>query len=526
MKKISRALLSVSDKTRLVELAKELADLGVELLSTGGTAKTLRQAELQVIDVSEFTGFPEILDGRVKTLHPKIHGGILAQRDNPEHNKAVAEHSINYIDLVIVNLYPFRQTIEKPNVSLEEAIENIDIGGPSLIRAAAKNYQDVAVIVDPEDYPAILLELKEHNGILSEQTRQNLAAKAFTHTSLYDLTIANYLTKLTGQDKIAFSGKTADKMPNQLVLSLKEKQALRYGENPHQQAMLYVDDLTAETGIASATQLQGKELSYNNFLDLDAAWALVSEFDKTACVIIKHTNPCGVAIGINAKDAFERARATDPVSAFGGIIAINTTIDKETAQAMSDLFVEAIIAPAFSQDAKDIFASKKNLRLLVLEKEEKQSQNLLEIKHISGGYLVQTKDTEKLLIENAKVVTKKQPTKEQLLALDFAWKICKHVKSNAIVYAGEEQLIGVGAGQMSRIDSVRFGATKAQLSLVGSVLASDAFFPFRDSIDEVKKYGITAIIQPGGSIRDKEVIDAADEHQLIMVFTGVRHFKH
>lgn len=528
MRKITRALLSVSNKTGILELASGLIELGVELLSTGGTAKALRDAGLKVIDVAEVTGFPEILDGRVKTLHPNIHAGILAQRSNIEHENTLTAHSIAYIDLVIVNLYPFRETIAKEDVTFAEAVENIDIGGPSMIRAAAKNHEDVTVVVDPEDYKKVLSEMAENSGSISINTKKKMAAKAFTHTALYDLAIANYLGKVTGEKEIVFGGAVAEEMPKQLVLNLEVLQPLRYGENPHQMASLYTDVLNSESGIAKAEQLQGKELSYNNFLDADAAWNLVNEFSETTCVIIKHTNPCGVAFGKTAKEAFERARATDPVSAFGGIIAYNVDVDGETAEAMKDLFVEAVIAPNFLPSALEIFANKKNLRLLAaktLATKNKQS-NLLEIKHISGGYLVQTKDSYQLSGENTKVVSKLQPTEEQMTALDFAWKICKHVKSNAIVYANAGQLIGVGAGQMSRVDSVRFGATKAQLSLLGGVMASDAFFPFRDSIDEAKKYGITAIIQPGGSIRDAEVIAAADEHNLAMVFTGIRHFKH
>lgn len=529
MKKITRALLSVSNKSGIIELAQGLIALGIELISTGGTAKTLKEAGLKVMDVAEVTNSPEILDGRVKTLHPKIHAGILAKRDDDQHQATIKAHSISYIDLVIVNLYPFCETIRKEGVSFSEAIENIDVGGPSMIRAAAKNHTDVGVVIDPEDYKTLLSELTENNCQLTNATKQKLAAKAFAHTALYDLAIANYFGQITNEQDIAFSGMVRSQMPKHLVLSLTQNESLRYGENPHQMAALYSDSLVIETGVATAKQLQGKELSYNNLLDLDAAWTLVSEFSETACVIIKHTNPCGVAFGKNAKEAFELAKATDPVSAFGGIIAFNVPVDKQTAQAISDLFVEAIIAPDFLAEAQEVFAAKKNLRLLVKNTSTNDKQklnNLLDIKHISGGYLVQTKDTFQVLRENTKVVTKLEPTKEQWAALDFAWKICKHVKSNAIVYAHQGQLVGVGAGQMSRVDSVRFGATKAQLSLIDGVMASDAFFPFRDSIDEAKKYGISAIIQPGGSIRDNEVIAAADEHHLAMVFTGIRHFKH
>lgn len=527
MKSIRRALLSVSNKTGIVQLGRELAQMGIAILSTGGTAKALREEGLDVQDVADFTGFPEMLDGRVKTLHPKVHGGILARREDPTHQVAVDQHNIGYIDLVVVNLYPFRETIAKPDVDFADAIENIDIGGPAMIRSAAKNHNDVVVVVDPEDYAEIIAEIKEHNGEVSAETRLKLAAKAYAHTAQYDLAISGYLAKVRGELVPSLGVATNNQMPKQLVLALEMRQSLRYGENPHQQAALYVDDLRREDGLANAQQLQGKELSYNNLLDLDAAWSLISEFNDPACAIIKHTNPCGAALGRTALEAYERALATDPISAFGGIIAFNLTIDQSAAEKMKELFVEAIVAPAFTPEALAILVVKKNLRLITLNKQNSNTKNKhTEIKRISGGYLVQTKDEQGIKASDQRVVTKRQPTESEWRALDFGWKICKHVKSNAIVYTAEDQLVGVGAGQMSRVDSVKLGANKARLPLTGTVLASDAFFPFRDGIDEACKNGITAVIQPGGSVRDEEVIAAADEHNLAMVFTGIRHFKH
>lgn len=526
MRKIGRALLSVSNKTGLVELAQKLSLDNVELISTGGTATQLRAAGLTIKDVSAVTDFPEMLDGRVKTLHPKVHGAILAQRHNPAHHETITQHEIGYIDLVVVNLYPFEQTINQAQVTMAEAIENIDIGGPSMIRSAAKNFADVAVVVDPADYPAIIDELTAQAGSLTLATRQRLAAKAFAHTASYDLAIAGYFGQLLGETCELLGTIKDEQMPSQLILALKQHQSLRYGENPHQVAALYIDKLRPEMGIANAQQLQGKELSYNNLLDLDAAWALVSEFTTTACAIIKHTNPCGVALAPTVYQAFEQARATDPVSAFGGIVAFNAIVDAEAAQALAQLFLEVIVAPGFTPEALEIFQTKKNLRLITMSLATKTASKQLAVKKISGGYLVQSRDDQGLDRELAKVVSTRPPTDKEWQALDFGWKICKHVKSNAIIYAQAGQLVAVGAGQMSRIDSVRLAATKAQLPLAGTIMASDAFFPFRDGVDEAVKYGITAIIQPGGSVRDAEVIEAANEHNLAMVFTSIRHFKH
>lgn len=535
MRKIDRALLSVSDKTGIVDLARALAALGIELISTGGTAQALRDAGLKVVDVSAFTGFPEMLDGRVKTLHPKVHGGILARREDVGHQQAAAQHGIKFIDLVVVNLYPFQQTIAQADTTFAEAIENIDIGGPAMIRSAAKNHKDVAVIVDPGDYQAIIGELEEQSGHLSLDTRQRLAARAFAHTARYDLAIAGYLAKTTDKVSSEFGAIDNGAMPAGFIFNLEMKQPLRYGENPHQPAALYVDAVRGAEGIATARQLQGKELSYNNLLDLDAAWQLICEFEQPACAIIKHTNPCGLAYGASAREAFEKARETDPVSAFGGIIAFNQAVDAQAAQAIADLFAEVIVAPEFHPDALEVFKFKKNLRLITyVDKVEKKIESGakgstltdFEVRKIFGGYLVQGRDTQTVTKSELKVVSKRKPEGREMAALDFAWKICKHVKSNAIVYATDGQLVGVGAGQMSRVDSVKLAAQKARLALTGSVMASDAFFPFRDGIDEAAKHGISAVIQPGGSVRDEEVVAAADEHGLAMVFTGLRHFKH
>lgn len=536
LKKITRAVISVSDKEGVLDLARALVRHSVEILSTGGTAKMLRAYGFTVRDVSDFTGFPEMLDGRVKTLHPKVHGGILHIRDNAEHRRHVNNHNIPPIDLVVVNLYPFRETIAKPNVTLEDAIENIDIGGPAMIRSASKNHNDVAVVVAPEDYAQVIELLDANDGALSQELRYTLAVKAFRHTAAYDRDIARYL----GQQEQT----TTSQMPDELNIELAKLSGLRYGENPHQQAALYKFVGNNERGVANAQQLQGKELSYNNLLDADAAWNLALELyfaqahDLRAsgaaelrnlphtCAIIKHTNPCGVGVGATAHEAFTKAKTTDPVSAFGGIIACTQTVDGEAANAMTELFAEVIIAPAFTAQAQAIFAAKKNLRVLQMGEIGLTRDTYLELRRISGGMLVQESDRELLDEEKFQVVSERQPTAAEMTALRFAWAICKHVKSNAIVYAKEDQLIGVGAGQMSRVDSVKLGATKAQLPLAGAVLASDAFFPFRDGVDEATQHGITAIIQPGGSVRDADSIQAANEHNLAMVFTGMRHFKH
>jgi phosphoribosylaminoimidazolecarboxamide formyltransferase/IMP cyclohydrolase len=537
LKKISRALISVSDKTGLVEFASALAKHNIDIISTGGTARLLRGSGIAVLDISEVTGFPEMLDGRVKTLHPRVHGGILGIRSNEEHRARMREHGIEPIDLVVVNLYPFKQTIDKADVTMEEAIENIDIGGPAMIRSAAKNHNDVAVVVDPLDYALVAAALDQQDGALSFAERFQLAATAFKHTSEYDREIARFLAaKLETHSDLTG-------LPDTIDLSLRKQAALRYGENPHQRAALYRINGSDEKGVATAKQLQGKELSYNNLIDADAAWELVMELHRMllnearakgaltphdvphTCVIIKHTNPCGAGCASTALEAFTRARSTDPVSAFGGIIAFSQLVDEAATKEVADLFAEVVLAPAFTPAALAVLAAKKNLRVLEMGHVMGNSAGV-EFRKISGGMLAQDRDTELLDEEKFAIVTDRKPTVAEMRALRFAWAISKHVKSNAIVYAGENQLIGVGAGQMSRVDSTRIGAMKAQLPLAGSVLASDAFFPFRDGVDEAANHGITAIIQPGGSVRDKEAIQAANEHNLAMVFTGMRHFKH
>jgi phosphoribosylaminoimidazolecarboxamide formyltransferase/IMP cyclohydrolase len=536
LRHIRRALLSVSDKTGLVEFARALRGFGVELLSTGGTAKTLREAGLEVRDVSDVTGFPEMLDGRVKTLHPRIHGGILAVRDNPEHTRALAEHDIGPIDMVVVNLYPFEQTIAREGVTLEEAVEQIDIGGPAMVRSAAKNFRDVAVVVSPKLYPDLLDEMNRTGGALSLDTRGRLARKAFSRTSLYDSSISRYLSgnpapggiELKVAEGVARLDDliAAETRPNALWpafdLKLRKSSDLRYGENPHQDAALY--GFGDEAGIAQAELLGGKEMSFNNYVDADAAWQLVCDFEETACTIIKHMNPAGVGTAPSLEEAYRRALATDPVSAFGGIVAFNRTVDEAAARALTEIFTEVVVAPDFEEAAVEVLKSKKNLRILRAGK-ARQPEGL-DFKRVTGGMLVQTRDTHRLRREDLKVVTRREPTIEEFEALMFAWTVCKHTKSNAIVYARAGQTVGVGAGQMSRVDSVRLGAMRAQLAVNGSVLASDAFFPFRDGLDEAARHGITAVIQPGGSVRDAEVVAVADEHNLAMVFTGVRHFRH
>ncbi len=518
--KIQRALLSVSDKTGLVDFARALAGAGVELLSTGGTAKTLRDAGLAVIDVSEYTGFPEMLDGRVKTLHPKVHGGILARRDLPEHVATMQAHDMGYIDLVCVNLYPFVATVSKPH-TLDDAIENIDIGGPAMVRSSAKNYRHVAIVTDPADYPALVAEMQAHGGALTDATRFNLAKKAFTHTAQYDGHISNYLTALNENGEREAFGE-------QLTLQFTRAQTCRYGENPHQAGAFYVEAHAPAGTIATARQIQGKELSYNNIADTDAALECVKLFDAApACVIVKHANPCGVAYGATLLDAYNRAYQTDPESAFGGIIAFNGRLDGETAQAIVDRqFVEVIIAPEVSPEASAAVAAKKNVRLLECGAWS-GSVAQLDMKRVSGGLLVQ--DADVLLNAELKVVTQRAPTAQEMDDLLFAWRVAKFVKSNAIVYAKDRMTVGVGAGQMSRVNSARIAAIKAEhagLVVPGSVMASDAFFPFRDGIDQAGSAGIKAVIQPGGSMRDDEVIAAANEHGIAMVFTGTRHFRH
>jgi len=543
-KSVQRALLSVTDKTGLVEFARTLAGFGVELVSTGGTAKALRDAGLTVRDISDLTGFPEMLDGRVKTLHPVVHGGILHRRDNPEHVSAVAAHGIGPIDMVVVNLYAFEKTAARAGVSFDEIVENIDIGGPSMLRSAAKNFEDVAVVSSVDDYEALAAELHANAGKLGRGTRWCLARKAFATTAAYDAGIATTLEGLSvSQDESGLqpSGTLAGvvpgaspqagmslavgaEMPETLRVIAPRLASLRYGENPHQKAALYTDG--SGLGIANAEQLQGKELSYNNIVDLDACWALVSEFDTCAVAIIKHTNPCGVGLGASVAEAYKRALAADPVSAFGGVIGVNRTVDGEAAAEIAKLFVEAVVAPEFTPEALTTLAAKKNLRVLRLHP-AKASRVL---KQISGGYLVQDEDSAAVNAASLTLATARKPSPEELEALLFAWRVCKHVKSNAIVYArmdgGFGQTVGIGAGQMSRVDAAKFGAMKAALPLAGTVAASDAFFPFPDGLEAIAEAGATAIIQPGGSMRDAEVIAAADRLGIAMVFTGVRHFRH
>jgi len=518
MSKVHRAILSVTDKTGLVDFARKLSALGVELISTGGTAKLLRDSKVQVKDISELTGFPEMLDGRVKTLHPKVHGGILHRREDPKHVAAVAEHGIAAIDMVVVNLYAFEKTAAKPGVAFEELIENIDIGGPSMIRSAAKNFHDVAIVTSPVDYDSVADELYRSGGGLSPETKWRLAQRAFATTAAYDSAIASTLERITA-DSFQLQPESSA-FPANLRFTFQKKLDLRYGENPHQKAAMYSDG--SSVGVANARQLQGKELSYNNIVDLQAAWDLAQEFDEPVCAIIKHTNPCGTATGKTLAEAYKRALECDPVSAFGGVIGVNRPIDADAAEEMHKLFLEVIAAPAFDEAAKAKFASKKNLRLVQVV----PAQQKWGLKNISGGILVQDADVRPLQDADLKVVTKRAPTPEETRALLFAWKVCKHVKSNAIVYARDGQTVGVGAGQMSRVDSAKIGAMKAQLPLQGTVAASDAFFPFPDGVEEIAKAGATAIIQPGGSQRDPEVIAAADRLGLAMLFTGVRHFRH
>lgn len=556
LKKIRRALISVSDKAGIVDFAKGVKSFGVEIISTGGTAKTLRDAGIEVLDVSDVTGFPEMMDGRVKTLHPKIHGGLLALRENPDHVSAMERHGIDPIDMVVVNLYPFEQTIMRAGVTREEAIEQIDIGGPAMIRSAAKNAQDVAVVVSPKEYPTIIAELQQHGGALTAHTRDELARTAFMHTGRYDLIVTSFLAgafarpetgihcatggfsrvwSMDSRGELSTPPEPLDvhsedfsieafrgQLPSSAQWSISKSADLRYGENPHQIAALY--KLPGRYGVANAEQLSGKEMSFNNYVDADAAWQLVCDFEETACAIIKHTNPAGVALDPAAVEAYRKALATDPISAFGGIVAFNCPVDEEAARALTEIFTEVVIAPDFDQTALEILRQKKNLRVLRCWPNPNISK--VEYKQISGGMLVQTGDTHRLSRQELKVVTKRSPADSEIEDLLFAWTVCKHTKSNAIVYARNRQTVGVGAGQMSRVDSVKIAAMRAQLPVKGSVMASDAFFPFRDGVDEAANHGITAVIQPGGSVRDEEVIAAANEHDLAMVFSGVRHFRH
>jgi phosphoribosylaminoimidazolecarboxamide formyltransferase/IMP cyclohydrolase len=520
---IKQALISVSDKSGIVEFAQSLSALGVKILSTGGTAKLLAEAGLAVTEVADYTGFPEMLDGRVKTLHPKVHGGILARRDVPEHMAALEAHGIPTIDLLVVNLYPFVATVSKDQCTLEDAIENIDIGGPTMLRSAAKNHRDVTVIVDPADYSAVLDEMRANGNAVGYKTNFRLATKVFAHTAQYDGAITNYLTSLT--EALQHSSRNA--YPATLNVAFEKVQDLRYGENPHQSAAFY-RDLSAPAGaLAAYRQLQGKELSYNNIADADAAWECVKTFDATACVIVKHANPCGVAIGADPLEAYSKAFKTDPASAFGGIIAFNRELDEAAAQAVAKQFVEVLIAPSFTEGAKAVFAAKQNVRLLEIALGA--GQNTFDFKRVGGGLLVQSPDAKNVSSRELRAVTKRHPTPQEMDDLLFAWRVAKYVKSNAIVFCAKGMTLGVGAGQMSRVDSARIASIKAQnagLTLAGSAVASDAFFPFRDGLDVVVAAGATCVIQPGGSMRDDEVIAAADEHNIAMIMTGVRHFRH
>jgi phosphoribosylaminoimidazolecarboxamide formyltransferase / IMP cyclohydrolase len=518
MPKIQRAILSVTDKTGLVEFARTLSRLRVELISTGGTAKLLRDSEIAVKDISELTGFPEMLDGRVKTLHPKVHGGILHRRANPAHRSAVKEHGIEPIDMVVVNLYAFEKTRAKADVDFEELIENIDIGGPSMMRAAAKNFRDVAVVTSCADYDAIAQELLRSGGELSLATRWQLAQKAFATTAAYDAAIASTLERISANDHFSLGAETG--FPPILRPCFRKVMDLRYGENPHQKAAMYSDG--SGQGVASGRQIQGKELSYNNITDLEAAWDLAQEFEDPVCAIIKHSNPCGTAVGQSLVEAYKKALDSDPVSAFGGVVGVNRTLDGDTAEEMAKLFLEVIAAPAFDEAAKAKFARKPSLRLVELTSGEPKRL----LRSISGGALLQDADLRRLGAEDLKIVTRREPREEEKRALLFAWKVAKHVKSNAIVYARDGQTVGIGAGQMSRVDSCRVGAMKAVLPLEGTVVASDAFFPFPDGVEEVARAGATAIIEPGGSVRDQQVIEAANRLGLAMIFTGIRHFRH
>lgn len=532
MATIKRALISVSDKTGIIDFAKNLSSFGVEILSTGGTAKLFRDHQIPVIEVSDYTGFPEMLDGRVKTLHPKVHGGILGRRDLPEHVAAMRSANIPNIDMVVVNLYPFEATVANPNCTLEDAIENIDIGGPAMVRSAAKNWKDVAVLTDASQYAGVLSELQSTGGAISQATQFALSIAAFNRISNYDGAISDYLSSFNPNG-------SRTNFPAQINSRFVKLQDLRYGENPHQQAAFYRDLHPAPGSLVTAQQLQGKELSYNNIADSDAAWEAVKSFNSSsetaACVIVKHANPCGVALGKDALEAYSKAFKTDTSSAFGGIIAFNTTVDKAAAEAVSKQFAEVLIAPDYTAEALAIMSAKANVRVLKIELPKggntpfEQGRNSHDSKRVGSGLLIQTADIHEINVADLKVVTKKQPTPQQLEDMLFAWRVAKYVKSNAIVFCNEGMTLGVGAGQMSRVDSTRIAAIKAQnagLSLKNSVVASDAFFPFRDGIDVLAEAGASCVIHPGGSMRDEEVIAAADEHGLVMVVTGIRHFRH
>jgi phosphoribosylaminoimidazolecarboxamide formyltransferase/IMP cyclohydrolase len=519
-----RALISVFKKDGVSDLARELDARGYEIVSTGGTAAELKASKVAVTGVTKATGFPEILGGRVKTLHPKIHGGILARREEPDDLKALSEHGIPPVDIVVVNLYPFEDKVAK-GAPFAEAIENIDIGGPAMLRAAAKNFQSVAVVVDPADY-RLLLEQLDRPGGIDAPTRLYFAQKAFRHTARYEAAIAGYFSQVEARESGYAAAETDDVFPYRLALSYEKIQDLRYGENPHQRAAFYSDLGSTLYSVAAARKHQGKELSFNNILDLDAAWRLVTELDDTGCVIIKHTNPCGVALGETPLEAYERAWSCDPTSAFGGILAFNRRVDADTAKKLAGVFVEAVIAPGFDGEAKKALAARPNLRVMDMDTTGIHRVTGFDLKRVMGGVLAQQWDLHHLDRAKCEVMTKRKPTEDEWKALMLAWTVVKHVKSNAIVFANGQQTVGVGAGQMSRVDSARLAVQKAQLTLEGTAVASDAFFPFRDGLDEIAKAGATAVIQPGGSVKDEEVIAAADEHKLAMVFTGVRHFKH
>jgi phosphoribosylaminoimidazolecarboxamide formyltransferase / IMP cyclohydrolase len=527
MVKIRRALISVSDKTGIADLGKGLAKYGVEMLSTGGTSKALKEAGLEVKDVSEVTGFPEMMDGRVKTLHPKIHGGLLALRENPDHMKQLGEQNIETIDMVVVNLYPFAKTVARPDVKLEEAIENIDIGGPSMIRSASKNFLSVAVVVNPSRYAELLEEMEKNDGQINDPTLKALAVEAFDHTAEYDMGIHRYL-----QDNLL---KEAPEFPETIRYTFHKQQALRYGENPHQQAAFYrqapAANETMEASVTTAKQLHGKELSFNNIVDIHAALKPVKDFDEPAACVIKHTNPCGMAIGKDITEAYSKAFAADPVSAFGGIVGLNRPCTKGIAEKMKDIFLECVIAPSFDADALELLQAKKNIRLMETgqisrPKISKQSWMNMDLKRVLSGLLLQDRDLGNVTADGLKIVSKRQPTEAELRDLLFSWRVCKHVKSNAILLAKDGVTVGVGPGQTNRVGAAEIATRMAGEKAKGSVLASDAFFPFRDGIDAAAKAGVVAVIQPGGSIKDEEVIAAANEHNIAMVFTGMRHFKH